>query len=53
MSNQSEDVNMTENARSELSGYSIDQIEPGMTAIYARTVTESDIVAFAGVSGDG
>jgi 3-hydroxybutyryl-CoA dehydratase len=52
MSNQSEDVNMAENARSELSGYSIDQIEPGMTAIYARTVTESDIVAFAGVSGD-
>lgn len=52
MPDQSEDVNMAENARSELSGYSIDQIEPGMTAIYARTVTEADIVAFAGVSGD-
>ena len=27
-------------------------IETGMSAIYARTVTEADIIAFAGVSGD-
>ena len=35
-----------------LSGVSIEKIESGMTAVYARTVTEADIVAFAGVSGD-
>jgi len=52
MSDQSSDENTSENTRSELSGYSIDQIEPGMTAIYARTVTEADIVGFAAVSGD-
>jgi 3-hydroxybutyryl-CoA dehydratase len=52
MSDQSKAVNSTKKTALELSGYSIEEIEPGMTAVYARTVTEADIVAFAGVSGD-
>lgn len=52
MIDQSKDDVVYKNTVSELSGYSIDEIETGMTAIYARTVTESDIAAFAGVSGD-
>lgn len=51
-SEQSKDEISTASTASELSGYAIAEIEPGMTAIYARTVTEADIVAFAGVSGD-
>ena len=33
-------------------GLYLDDLEVGMTAIYAKTVTEADIVMFAGVSGD-
>ncbi len=36
----------------ELHGYYIEDLEPGMSAIYAKTVTEADIVMFAGLSGD-
>lgn len=36
----------------ELHGYYMDELEPGMTAVYAKTVTETDIVMFAGISGD-
>lgn len=36
----------------ELHGYYIEDIEIGMTAVYARTVTDADIVLFAGISGD-
>lgn len=36
----------------ELHGYFIEELEPGMTAFYSRTVTEADIVMFAGISGD-
>lgn len=32
--------------------YSFEDLEIGMTAAYGRTVTEADIAAFAGVSGD-
>lgn len=39
-------------AENGLSGYSIEDISPGMSAVYARTVTEAEIVLFAGVSGD-
>lgn len=37
---------------SELHGKYVDEIKEGMTAIYTRTVTEADILMFAGVSGD-
>ncbi len=33
-------------------GYFLEDMEVGMTAVYAKTVTEADIVMFAGVSGD-
>ena len=36
----------------ELHGYYIEDLVPGMTALYARTVTDADIVLFAGISGD-
>lgn len=36
----------------ELHGYFIEDLEPGMSAFYSRTVTEADIVMFAGISGD-
>lgn len=52
MHGKSGDTNHREINNSELSGFSIKEIEIGMTAIYARTVTEADIVTFAGVSGD-
>jgi 3-hydroxybutyryl-CoA dehydratase len=39
-------------ADSELHGKYADEITEGMTAIFTRTVTEADILMFAGVSGD-
>ncbi len=36
----------------ELHGHYIEDLSVGMTDIYAKTVTEADIVLFAGVSGD-
>jgi len=37
---------------SSLTGYYIEDLSVGMTAIYGKTITEADIVLFAGVSGD-
>jgi len=39
-------------AMDELHGFYIEDLSPGMTALYARTVTDADIVLFAGISGD-
>lgn len=39
-------------AMDELHGYYIEDLAPGMSALYARTVTDADIVLFAGISGD-
>ena len=36
----------------DLMGYSIEDLSVGMTALFAKTVTEADIVLFAGISGD-
>ena len=36
----------------ELHGLYFEDLEVGMTAVLSRTVTESDIVLFAGVTGD-
>ena len=36
----------------DLNGYDIEDLRPGMHATFSKTVTESDIVLFAGVSGD-
>jgi 3-hydroxybutyryl-CoA dehydratase len=38
--------------RSDLDGYCLEDLSVGMSARYARTVTEADLVLFAGVSGD-
>ena len=37
---------------SELSGYYFEDLAGGMTAVYARTIGEADLVMFAGMSGD-
>jgi len=36
----------------ELNGYFFEDLEEGMSAVFSRTVTEADILMFAGVSGD-
>ena len=36
----------------ELNGHFLDDLRVGMTAIFAKTITDADIVLFAGVSGD-
>jgi len=33
-------------------GYFLEDLKVGMTASYAKTVTEADVVLFAGISGD-
>jgi 3-hydroxybutyryl-CoA dehydratase len=35
-----------------LNGYDIEDLTVGMTATFAKTITEADIVLFAGASGD-
>lgn len=35
-----------------LRGYYIEELEVGMSAFYSRTITEADLVLFAGMSGD-
>ena len=36
----------------ELHGYYIDDLEVGMTDVYVRMVTETDIVQYSQISGD-
>ncbi len=36
----------------ELGGYEFEELRVGMSAAFAKTITEADIVLFAGVSGD-
>jgi 3-hydroxybutyryl-CoA dehydratase len=36
----------------ELDGYDIEDLKAGMSATFAKTITEADIVLFAAVSGD-
>jgi len=36
----------------ELQGYEIEDLRVGMSASFSKTITEADIVLFAGVSGD-
>jgi len=37
---------------SEMHGHYIEDLDVGMSAVFGKTVSEADIVAFAGVSGD-
>ena len=36
----------------ELHGYYLEDLDLDMTAVYAKTITDADIVLFAGISGD-
>jgi 3-hydroxybutyryl-CoA dehydratase len=36
----------------EMHGYYLEDLKVGMSAVFGKTVSEADIVAFAGVSGD-
>ncbi len=36
----------------DLMGYCVEDLVVGMTSVFAKTVTEADIVLFAGISGD-
>ena len=36
----------------DLNGYDFEDLEPGMSATFAKTITEADIVLFSGASGD-
>ena len=36
----------------EMNGHDIEDLQPGMSATFSKTITEADIVLFAGVSGD-
>ena len=40
------------NDLAELHGLFFEDLKVGLTAVYARTLTETDIVLFAGISGD-
>ncbi len=37
---------------SELHGYYLEDLSVGMSASYAKTVTDADVILFAGISGD-
>lgn len=43
---------MSETRPDSLHGYYLEDLRPGMSAVFAKTVTEADICMFAGVSGD-
>ncbi len=45
-------VNVSTSDNDDLMGYCIEDLSVGMTAVFAKTVTEADIVLFAGISGD-
>lgn len=36
----------------ELNGYDFEDLKPGMSASFAKTITEADIIMFSAVSGD-
>ena len=40
------------NAFAAMNGLYLEDLKPGMSAMFGKTVTEADIAAFAGVSGD-
>ena len=46
------EVQMSDQIYEQQHGYYLEDISPGMSAIYAKTITEADVVLYAGVSGD-
>ena len=43
---------VTTNPYAALNGLFLEDLKPGMSAMFGKTVTDADIMAFAGVSGD-
>ncbi len=43
---------MSDNQMDALHGYYLEDLEVGMQASYAKTITEADVVLFAGITGD-
>jgi 3-hydroxybutyryl-CoA dehydratase len=43
---------LMETGMNELDGYDLEDLKEGMNATFAKTITEADIVLFAGASGD-
>lgn len=41
-----------EKRMNDLNGYDYEDLQPGMSASFAKTITEADILLFAGASGD-
>jgi 3-hydroxybutyryl-CoA dehydratase len=41
-----------EKKMNELNGYDVEDLAPGMTGSFSKTITDADIVMFSGVSGD-
>ncbi len=45
-------LDIARDVNDELHGYYFEDLHEGMTAVFAKTITEADIVTFAGVTGD-
>ncbi|MFH1156777.1 MAG: MaoC family dehydratase [Pseudomonadota bacterium] len=43
---------MTDPAFDQQRGYYLDEIRPGLKALFAKTITDADVTLFAGISGD-
>lgn len=43
---------MSETSYAQLHGYYLEDLRPGMSDIFSKTITEADITLYAGVSGD-
>ena len=42
----------SDNTANDLNGYYFEDLEEGMVATYGKTITDADIVLYAGISGD-
>ena len=45
-------MDTTTNPLDQLHGYYFEDLEEGMTDVFAKTITDADIITFAGISGD-
>ena len=45
-------MDKTTNPLDQLHGYYFEDLEEGMTDVFAKTITDADIITFAGISGD-
>ena len=45
-------MDITTSPLDQLRGYYFEDLEEGMTDVFAKTITDADIITFAGISGD-